>query len=819
MGDVNRHSWRPVLVICGLSAVALTGPLLDLYGRNPEVFVANRTGPWEIILFGLLVAISLPALALSILWITSFLGDGASRFAYETLVTLLAIAAGMVIARQLAPDNVSVTIVIVVAVCGLVAALHRWAHGFLALSALALPVLLGLFFTTSPAAALIWDRPEPIAGSGMIASPAPIVLIQLDEMPLASIMEVDGGVNRALFPNFARLADEGTWYRNALSSSIATTQSIPAILTGIRGEKGMSPSSADYPDSLFTLLGSDYEMHVIEWVADMCPEEICPDYAGRAPAQFSSLLADVGVVYMHLTLPTSAREGLPSIDNSWKGFLGQGDATPGVRVDIPGLPVPNAPVRAGWIDWVQRIANGIAPNDGRPVLSYAHLPAPHVPWVTNPSGTHYQRPEEYTEVDGVGGDGRWVADPGPPLIGFQRHLYQSGLLDAMLGRLFQRLDETGTWDETMVVVIADHGASFVAGEHRRWPFEDNRDDLYRVPMFIKYPGDAGGRVVDEPAFGIDVLPTIVDVLEINTTWEFDGISLLDVEGTDRAHQPIWWCCSDEGVSTDLQVLYQQVERNRQWVPDQTSWLGVAGTGAHADLIGQPVTALTMRTEGSIRWSLGLGVDLLSPGRRPGMAQTYLTGRLTLPAGLDPNGLLVSVNGRIGGMGILSRDSAESASFQAVIAEETLIGGANQIEILLPGPDGTWLSGAQDELRIDLVTDDGRVLELSPEGSRRLQVDKAALEDGVWVFRGWAADVSAKHPPDMIYVFAADHLLTWGPPNLDNRNVVNWFGSEDLLRSGFEFDIPADSVPPGLGQVTVVAEFGEYAIGDLTRLLP
>ena len=59
-----------------------------------------------------------------------------------------------------------------------------------------------------------------------------LVMLQLDEFPLASIVATDGTINSDLFPNFARLAEEGTWYRNTLSDSIATTQSVPAILTG-----------------------------------------------------------------------------------------------------------------------------------------------------------------------------------------------------------------------------------------------------------------------------------------------------------------------------------------------------------------------------------------------------------------------------------------------------------------------------------------------------------------------------------------------------------------------------------------------------------
>ena len=347
------------------------------------------------------------------------------------------------------------------------------------------------------------------------------MFIQLDEFPTASMMDLDGTVNKDLFPNFARLADSGTWYRNTLSNSIATTQGVPAHAhRAARGER-QEPNGDRPPRQLFTLLGDDYEMHVIEWVANLCPEDVCPDYAGRAPARFTSLLQDVGVVYGHLSLPKAARDRLPSIDNTWKGFLGQVGNPPAASVTVDDHPVPEAGTRSRWIDWIQRILNGIN-EDAPPTLSYAHVESPHVPWQVNPSGTHYERPEQYTEVDGIEGTGLWILDPQISRLGFQRHLYQLGFLDRMLGSLFERLDETGNWDSSMIVVVADHGASFVPGEHRRWPYENNRDDLYRVPLFVKYPGQTSGEIRDEPAFTIDILPTIVDALSISTTWAFDG---------------------------------------------------------------------------------------------------------------------------------------------------------------------------------------------------------------------------------------------------------------------------------------------------------
>jgi hypothetical protein len=817
MGANRRAFFRRFSVIAGLSTLAVAWPLLDMFGRNPEVFVANRTSPGQMIAFALVVTLAVPLLMMAVLWTLELFRPNAGNHAFIGAVGLLALATGLVVARQLSDSPVAV-VAIALGVVGLVWGVRRWADGVLSWSALALPLAPVLFLFASPSAGLIWDR-EPVEVSGQIGSPAPIVFVQMDEFPLASIVTPEGKINEALFPNFARLAGEGTWYRNAFSDSIATTQSIPSILTGRRFERGLAQSYEAHPTNLFTLLGAEYRMHVIEWVASMCPVEICPDYAGRAPARFVSLLTDAVVVYGHLAAPPGTERLLPSIDNSWRGFLGQGAAPEGEPIEVEGLPVPDPVMRAEWVDWFQRIANGIARTDP-PILSYLHVQAPHVPWVANPTGTHYERPEQYSEVDGVGGDGRWHGNQGLGVIGFQRHLYQLGLVDRMLGRVFAEMDRTRVWDRSLVVVVADHGTSFELGEHRRWPFDKNIDDLYRIPLFIKYPGQGQGEVVDAPAFGIDILPTIIDVLDASVDWSMDGTSLLDVEGTNRPHQPMWWCCSRDAASTDLSVLFDQVQRNRRWIPDQESWLGVAGAHAATGMVGTEVDVLPVGRDDRVAWHLELGAALLLDHRPEGVIQTYLNGRITHPPELAVDEVLFAVNGVVAGAGVVVAEGPGSGTFQGMIAEQLVNRGPNQVDVMVPGPDGTWLSGAAADLTLDLVTGDGRLLDVRPEGARRVQVDQVRRSgEGALTLVGWAADVAAGVPPEWIHVFAGDRWLITVAPNLDNGNVVAWFGSEELLRSGFRVVIRASDLPEGAAQVTVVAEFDSYAVAESVPVPP
>lgn len=49
--------------LVGAAGVAVTQPVLDLFGRNPEFFIAGRYRPSQIVVFGVLVALARSAVA------------------------------------------------------------------------------------------------------------------------------------------------------------------------------------------------------------------------------------------------------------------------------------------------------------------------------------------------------------------------------------------------------------------------------------------------------------------------------------------------------------------------------------------------------------------------------------------------------------------------------------------------------------------------------------------------------------------------------------------------------------------------------------
>ena len=88
---------------------------------------------------------------------------------------------------------------------------------------------------------------------------------------------------------------------------------------------------------------------------------------------------------------------------------------------------------------------------------------------------HYQAHEE-------GGELLFLkSDPWLPLVLQQRHLLQVGFVDRFVGGLMDRLQTQGIYDESLIIVTADHGSSFQHGKARRTRDESDPADVLMVP--------------------------------------------------------------------------------------------------------------------------------------------------------------------------------------------------------------------------------------------------------------------------------------------------------------------------------------------------
>jgi arylsulfatase A-like enzyme len=118
--------------------------------------------------------------------------------------------------------------------------------------------------------------------------------------------------------------------------------------------------------------------------------------------------------------------------------------------------------------------------------------------------------------------------PPKPDIERLRAIYDSAVSyhDQQVGRLIKQLTSWGIWDQTLLLITADHGEELF--EDRRCGHGGSlRESLVRVPLLVHYPARfPGGTVIDEGAEGVDILPTLLDAVGQPVHESAQGVSLV-----------------------------------------------------------------------------------------------------------------------------------------------------------------------------------------------------------------------------------------------------------------------------------------------------
>lgn len=205
---------------------------------------------------------------------------------------------------------------------------------------------------------------------------------------------------------------------------------------------------------------------------------------------------------------------------------------------------------------IQRRVERLIDELPEPFFLYLHYLDPHDP---------YRPPAEWPRPLARGGEGLSGAtlsgDPRPLESAFYdegdasgltaraldhlRGLYDAEIAywDEQLGRLLDLLETTGRLEETIVVVLSDHGESFFEHRHLRH-CRSLFDTEIRTPLVLRLPRSlAAGppRRIAAQAANLDVVPTLLDYLELPR----DGLRLAGaslrpaIEGRSVERPPVF----------------------------------------------------------------------------------------------------------------------------------------------------------------------------------------------------------------------------------------------------------------------------------------
>jgi len=110
-------------------------------------------------------------------------------------------------------------------------------------------------------------------------------------------------------------------------------------------------------------------------------------------------------------------------------------------------------------------------------------------------------------------------------------------VDAQLGRVWSELQRRGLWDDTLIVVTADHGEQL--GDHGLVQKLGFFEQSYFILGIVRDPrhASAHGTVVTEFTENIDLFPTICEAIGLDVPAQCDGLPLTPFL---RGESPPWW---------------------------------------------------------------------------------------------------------------------------------------------------------------------------------------------------------------------------------------------------------------------------------------
>ncbi len=169
----------------------------------------------------------------------------------------------------------------------------------------------------------------------------------------------------------------------------------------------------------------------------------------------------------------------------------------------------------------------------------------------------YLPPEPYNNLFDVGYDGSLVetqtdlfmnidskwSNPEDEAFGVVRNIFWSGFnkssindfnhlvalydgsiryMDDSVGKIIKTLQESGLQNQTIIVFTADHGEEFL--DHGGFLHIELYDEIIHVPLLIRIPGQHPARISSSVSL-IDIMPTLLDIVEIKTSDAFQGNSM------------------------------------------------------------------------------------------------------------------------------------------------------------------------------------------------------------------------------------------------------------------------------------------------------
>jgi hypothetical protein len=656
--DLPAQRFRPTVVqeflhLSALNSFAIVQPILDSLLNNVAFLRYYDYSPAAVLLAIVLLLLGIPVTFVGLRVTLNRLGYPRIADVIRTILIVVLMLLAMLYAARWASAvlwqalyalSVDVLFLPAVFIAGWLARLYFRAEILRqVLSASAVGVLLfpAVFFMNTAVQEQVLLMPtreyyQPVTAR----SPAPVIFVVFDGLSGMALLDENHEIERARYPSFARLSDRCSFYRNASTVHTRTDHALPAMLSGSFPSGTLRPVESEYPLNLFRLLDNtgQFQQTIFEPYTQLAPEHLMRiDREESTVRQALGLLNTVLRVYERMCLPQLMDSLALDVPREWFRIL---PPTPADPKTLDGK------IAYAW-DTDQDVQVGhflkCLRSTGQPALRFLHISLPHDPWTRFDSGKAYRRMLVGSDVIAGEDSGYWSDDEWLVKQGWHRYLLQVQYADHCLGKILDRLEETAMFEESMIVITADHGFAFHAGCSRRDPQRETLSDLIPVPLLIKYPHQTESIVSDQNVETIDIVPTIAEVLGLPQDSNWDGESLRSAV-RERPRKTV--------VAAPAVILEAEFPGRFEYVDRLHQVFGKGVEGVFTDLqflpelSGRESSPLLSSARSKLRLTLSEGC-LPAEAARQHLVPCYYYGQLSGMTSADkPAILAVAVNGRI-----------------------------------------------------------------------------------------------------------------------------------------------------------------------------
>jgi len=811
---VNRiyrnYSIGEWLQLLSLTTLAFLQPLLSLLAENPEFFSAHKTGGTQLVVF-VIIATLLPP---TVLFLTTLPVKFISKKWRHALMAIYIVILLFIVFLPLLGKfellgSVGSMIGSALIALALTIFYNRNKNVQSSLSQFSFIAILVplLFFFNADIQKLLHSGEVISETRAKKVKPTPIVMIVFDEFTVNSIMNADHKIDATLYPNLAWFSQRSHWFRNATTVADKTTNAIPAIVAG-KYAKGVLPTYKNYPESLFTLLSPTHVLNVHESATQLCPPDLCTeiDKQKSFTEQLIVLFADSLVLYLHVIIPKEYSDSLPDISQGWTNFLSHTEQ----RIEL--TTVSKDPPDRNWL--LARIHSFLADDrealwdrflrtvseSSQPSLNFLHILLPHVAFEYLADGNNYGR----QRIPGLKNE-KWSDDAWATTQARQRYLMQLGFVDKLLGELFRTLENKGKFSESMIIVTADHGVSFKTGDYRRSISVTNYMDILPIPLLIKLPNQIEGSISDLNVETVDILPTILEQLNLDIGDGLEGISVFNVNKLKtREHKSVYTLAGgSQTIYYDSKFVekYKSVENRLALFGEDKDPDKLYAVGIDKDLMGQRTQDLLFREVLSNRIETRGNVTRNTYDRHSG--PRFVSGIVSGHWAKElPIRLAFSVNGVVHAVTktYLSLKSG-IYEFAFILPESAYRDVSNRVEIVsIHGAEKNEFSlrrfqfDAAMQYSLTKNEDNSFVIENDfgtpyklEEGALKGYLDILELTDEGYRFRGWAVDPNEDTTALDVVLFVDAKFVASVIPRSKRSDVAAVFKRESYLYSGYVLD--------------------------------